>query len=171
MTYLSPYDDNEHQWSVNNIWSCIFGHWVIESKLELIPAPLTALIANNTKYETKIMDSKIIDIGNCKTYKQGLLDVEWVILITYCYQITKTRALYESTNGLTRLFADTPSNIDKLEDFCHTDSEFTIELYSQPERRIGHQVDFDPDLNPNWWSRTCSATIDIYSILSIYSNI
>jgi len=52
---------------------------------------LTTIIVNNSIYKTKNMESKIIDITNCKPYKKRLLAVENAILIRYNYQTEKTR--------------------------------------------------------------------------------
>jgi hypothetical protein len=54
------------------------------------------------KYYRKRLDFKIIDIVNCRTFKKGLLAVEYAILIRCYYQTAKAGSLYISTAGPTR---------------------------------------------------------------------
>jgi len=46
---------------------------------ELIPELLIAFIARNTMYNRKNMDSKIINVADCKTCKNRLLAVKNLI--------------------------------------------------------------------------------------------
>jgi len=71
-----PHPETECQLSFNDFWSCILRYQGIAWKFEPITEPLTALRDNNTKYERKNMDSKIIDIENCKTCIKLSLDVD-----------------------------------------------------------------------------------------------
>jgi hypothetical protein len=69
---------------------------------------LTAFLATNTTYQKKNTHVKIIDIPNCKTCKKRLLNVEYMILVSYCYLNAKATALYESTDGFAGQPTDNP---------------------------------------------------------------
>jgi len=129
MTSTLPHHENECERSVNNCRLCILGNQGIAWILELITELLTAWIGKNQKYKRKNMDSKIINITNCKTCKRSLLDVEFVILIRYYYQTAKTRALYISTDGPAEWSAANLPNSDWLGDFCCTIPELTVRVY------------------------------------------
>jgi len=101
MTSTLPHHENEYQLSIDNVWFCILGNHGIRWILEHITKLLTTCIGKNTKLKRKNTDSEIIAIGNCKSCKNRLLDVEYVILIRYYYQTSRTRAVYESTDGPT----------------------------------------------------------------------
>jgi len=72
MTYTLPHHETAHQRRVNNIWSCILGNQGIALIQELITTPMTSIIGNNTIYERKITDSKIIGITKGKPCKKRL---------------------------------------------------------------------------------------------------
>jgi hypothetical protein len=54
------------------------------------------LIVKNAIYYRRNMDSKLIDIVNCRTCKNTSMVAEYTILIRYYYQTAKTRALYKT---------------------------------------------------------------------------
>jgi len=83
---------NEHQRSVNNFCSCIFGNQGITRLFEHITELLTASIGKNTIYQRTNTDSKIIDIAHCTICTNTLLAVECTILIRHYDQSEKTRA-------------------------------------------------------------------------------
>jgi len=129
MTYTLHHPDNEHQWSVNNFWSSIFGKQGIAQISELSTAPLTTLIGKNIQDYRKNTDSKIFDITNCKSCKTRLLAVEYRILITYYYQTPTTRSLYKSTNGPAGRPDDNPPYSDGLGDFHQTLPKLMDQVY------------------------------------------
>jgi hypothetical protein len=63
------------------------------------------------------MDSKIINITNCKPYNKRLLAAEYAILIVYYDQMAKTGELNGCTDEPTVQHADNPPNCDLLGDF------------------------------------------------------
>jgi hypothetical protein len=67
-------------------------------------------------YESKSMDANVINIADCKTCKKRLLLAEWMILIRYCHQTAKTRAIYESTDGPAAQLPANPPNAYGLGD-------------------------------------------------------
>jgi hypothetical protein len=87
--------------------------WIYEFITEL----LNTFIGKNMKYYRKRLDFKIINIVNCRTFKKGLLAVDYAILIRCYYQTAKTRELYESTDGPTGQPTDNQPNSDGLGDF------------------------------------------------------
>jgi hypothetical protein len=78
---------------------------------------LIALIVKNTSYQRKNTDVKIINITHCNTCKKILLNVEYMILVSYCYQNAKAKALYESTDGPTGHPTDNPPISDGLGEY------------------------------------------------------
>jgi len=87
---------------------------------------LTAFIRKNTTQYRKNADSKIINIANCKTWKNQLLAVEYTILIRHNYETAKTRALYESMDRPTGRPADNLPNSDALEDLHRNVPDLTV---------------------------------------------
>jgi len=166
MTSRLPDHENKRQQSVNNCWSCMMGNQGIAPILQLITEPLTPLLGNNTKWNRKNIDFKIINIENCKTCKKRWLDVESAILIRYYYQTAKRRALYESTNRPAGWPTDNQPNSVGLAEFHWNASELTVPVCWQPGLSIWIQFSFDPDPYPNWWSRTIADTgFNIYQYL------
>ena len=125
-TRTLPHADNQHQWSINYFWSCIFGNQGIVYIFEHTTELLTARIGKNTVYRRNITDSKIINIVHCKTCTNNVLAVEYMILIRHYYQTAKTRALYDSIDGPAGRPADDPPNPDGLVDIYHTLPELTV---------------------------------------------
>jgi len=117
---------SEHQWIVNHFCSCILGDQGIVLILELITELLTAFIGKNAKHKRKDTDSKIINIANWKTCKKRFLHVEYVTLMRYYYQRTKTRAIYESKDEPAAQPTDNPPNSDGLGDFHRSLPEVTV---------------------------------------------
>jgi len=105
-----PYHENEPQQSITNSWSYTIVKCCIMQICQLIMELLTGFLAKNITYQKKNTHVKIIDITNCKTCEKRLLDVEYMILVSYCYQDTKATALYESTDGPAGQPADNPPN-------------------------------------------------------------
>jgi len=120
MTYMLQHHQNERQQSVYNLWSRILRNQCIAWIHDLITTLLTPFIGKNTLYKREDMDSKIIDIANCKTCKKRLLAVEYAILIRYYYETAKAKALYESIDGPAGLPANNPPNSDGVRDFHRT---------------------------------------------------
>jgi hypothetical protein len=81
---------------------------------ELITQLLTTSIANNTMYNRKNTDSKLIEIASCTACKPVSLVVENTILVRYEKYTAKTRALYESIDGPTTRPTYNPLNSDGL---------------------------------------------------------
>jgi len=75
--------ENERQQSINSFMSCIFGNQGFVRFFTPITELLTALIGNNTPYQSDNTNSKLMDIAHCETCKNILLDVENTILIRY----------------------------------------------------------------------------------------
>jgi len=113
-TLSQPHPENQRQQSINSFISCIFGIEGITWMFVHISESFTALRGKNTIYQWKNMDSKLINITNCKTCKNMLLVVENTILIRYYQQTAKTRALCESVDGPAGQPADNPPNSDRL---------------------------------------------------------
>ena len=112
LTDKLPHHETESQWSVNNIWSFMMGIRGSTPMYHLITELLTAFIAQNTTYNRKNTDSKMINVADCKTCKTKSLAVEYLTLMIYKYHTAKTRTLYKSTDGPTGRPADNPPNSD-----------------------------------------------------------
>ena len=158
MTHSLRYPDNEHQQSINNSLSCIFGNQSITQIFERITEPLTALIGRYRIYQRNNTDSEIIDIANCTTCKNKLLVVEYTLLIRRYYQSAKVGDLYESMDAPAGRSADNPPNSDGLGDFHQTVREMTVKVYWIPGPLIWQQFSLDPDPHPKWQSRTVPNT-------------
>jgi len=78
-----PHPENEPQWRINIVSSCISGNQGIARILVFITELLTALIGKKTMYQRLNTDSKLIYIASCKAYKNLLLVVDNAILIRY----------------------------------------------------------------------------------------
>jgi len=128
-THMLPHHATERQRSVNNIWSCILCNQGFVQINELITELLTASIAKNATYKRKNTYSKIINVADCKTCKERLLAVEYLILIIYTYQTAKRRTLYKSSDGPARRPADNPPNPDGLGYLHQTGPELTVRVY------------------------------------------
>jgi len=83
MIVLLPHPENEPPQSITNPWSCTVVNHGITQIFELIMELLTAYIAKNLAYKRQNTVLKIIDIANCKTCNERLLDVEYMILVSY----------------------------------------------------------------------------------------
>jgi len=129
VTCLLPHPENEHQRSINNIWSCILGNQGFARIHELITELSTAFIAKNITYNRKNTGSKIINIADCKTCNKRSLAVEYQLLIIYYYPTAKTGTLYKSTDGPAGQPTDNPPNSDWLSDFHRTVPELTFRVY------------------------------------------
>jgi len=119
---------------------------------------LTAFIAQNTTYNRKNLDFKIINVADCKTCKNRLLAVENLILVIYNYPTTKTRTLYKSKDGAAGQPADNPPNSDGLGDFHRTVPKLMVQVYWKPGLPIWQRFGSDPDPDPKWQSRTVANT-------------
>jgi len=75
----------------------------------------------------------------CKTCKKSLLDIENAILIKYYQYTAKTRALYESTDGLAGQPADNRPNSDGLWDVHRTVPYLTVPVDWWPGPPIGNR--------------------------------
>jgi hypothetical protein len=126
---MLPHHETERQRSVNNIWSRILGNKGFVRIGVLITELLTASIAKNAMDGRQKVYSKIINVADCKTFKQRLLAVEYLILIMYNYPTAKTRTLYISTDGPAGRPADNPPNPDRLGDFHQIVPELTVRFY------------------------------------------
>jgi hypothetical protein len=58
------------------------------------------------------MNLNIVDLAKYKTYKMWFLDVEYLILIEFHYQIVMASMLYVFTDGLAVQPAENPPNSD-----------------------------------------------------------
>jgi hypothetical protein len=87
-----------------------------------------AFIPNNTTYNWKNMDIKIINVADCKSRNKRLLAVEYIILIIYNYTTPTTTTLYKSTDGPTGRPADNLLNSYKLGDFHRTIPKLTVQV-------------------------------------------
>jgi len=161
MTHELPHHETERQRSVENIGSCILGNRGFTWMNQLITELSTALIAKNTTYNRKHRDSKIINVAVCKTCRNILLAVEYLILIMYNYPTAKTGTVYKSTDGPAGRPADHSPNSDGLGDFHWTVPELTVRVYSQPEWPIWQWFSSDPDPDPKWRSGTVANTSHI----------
>jgi len=158
MAYALPYYENEHQLSVNNLWSCILGYQGIAPIFERITELLTGFLGKNITYERKTTHSIIIDIAPCKTCKKSLLVADCVILIRYYHQTAKTTALYESTNGPAGWPADNPPKSDGFGYLHWTVSELTVRVFWQPGPSIWQWLGSDLDPDPKRRSGTVANT-------------
>jgi len=158
MTHKLPHHETERQWSINNIWSCILGNQGFTKMNQLITELLTAFITKNTMYNRKNTDSTIFNVADCKTCKNRLLAVEYLILTIYNYPTAKTRTLYKSTDGPAGLPAHNPPNSDGLGDFHRTMPEMTVGVYWQPGPSCFQRFSSNPDPDPKWPSGTIANT-------------
>jgi len=140
MTSSLPHHKSEHQRSVKKFWSSILGKNGIVPIFELITELLTAFIGKNTHYNTKTMDSKIIDSGNSETCIKWLLDVKYMILVTYYCQTAKTRAINESTDGPTGQPADNLPNSDGLWELAWTILNCRFGYNDNRDRQFGNSL-------------------------------
>ena len=129
MTHTLRHHKTERQRSINNIGSCILGNQGFVRINEHITELLTASIAKNTTYNRKNIYSKIINVADCKTCKQRLLAVDYLIVVIYNYPTAKTRTLYKSTDGPAGRPTDNPPNSDRLRDVHRTVPELTVRVY------------------------------------------
>jgi hypothetical protein len=128
MTHKLPHHETEHQWSINNIWSCILGNQCTVRICALITELFTASIANNATDRSQNTYSKIIRVADCKTSKKRLLAVEYLILIMYNYPTAKQRTLYKSANRPAGHPEDNLPNPDGLGDLHQTVPKFSIRV-------------------------------------------
>jgi len=163
VTRSLPHPENEHQRNVNNFWSCILGNQGIVRTFEHITEQLTALIGQNTIYQMKNTDSKIINIAKCKTCKHKILTVDYTILIRHYYQSAKTRALCLSKDGPTGRPADNLPNSDGSRGFHWTIRKLTLLVNWQPALRIWLWFGWDLNTDSKWWSGTVANTSLSYS--------
>jgi hypothetical protein len=80
---ILPHPENERQQNINILSWCIIGNQSIAWILAFITELLTSLIGKYTVYSRKNTNSKLINIGSCKTCKNVLLVVENTILLRY----------------------------------------------------------------------------------------
>jgi len=155
-THSLLHPENERQQRVNNFWSCIIGNqgivWIFEHIKEL----LTTFIGNNTIYQRKNTDSKIIYIATCQTCNNKLLAVVYTILISHYYQTAKSKFLYESIDGPAGRPTDNPPNAAEFANFHWTLPELTVWVDWQSWQHIWRQFSLDPDPDPKWPSGTVS---------------
>jgi len=159
MTHMLPNYKTDRQRSVNNIWSCILVNqgftWMNELKTKL----LTVFIAKNTMYNRKNLDSKIINVADCKTCKNLLLAIKNLILKINNYPTAKARTLYISTDRPAGRPADNVPNAGGLGDFHRTVLELTVRVYWPPGPRVCQRLGSYPDSDLKWWSGTFAITI------------
>jgi len=136
VTCLLLYPQNKHQCSINGFKSCVLGTQGIAWMFTQITGLVTSLIVNNTIYQRKKIDSKLIDIANSKTFKNILLVVENTILIRYYKQTAKTRAWYESLDGPAVRPADNPHNSDGFGVYHRTVAVLTVQVDWHPKPSI-----------------------------------
>ena len=152
MTRSRPHLENERQWSVNNIWSCIFGNQGFARIHEHISELLTAFIVKNTLYDQKNRDSRIITIADCETCKERVLAVEYQLFIIYYNPTAKTITLYKSTDGHAGRPADNPLHSNGLWDFHRTVPELTVQVYWKLRAAICQLFGFNLDPDLKWRS-------------------
>jgi len=169
MTHILHYHETECQPNINNIWSCILGNQEFTQINQLITELLTIFIAKNTTYNRKNMDSKIINVADCKTCKKRLLAVNYLILIICNNPTAKTRTLYKSTDGPAGLPTDNPPNSEWLGDIHRTVTEFTVQVYRQPGPPSCEWFGSYPDPDAKWGSGTIANTISWYD--SLWNNV
>ena len=127
-----PQHENEHQQSITYFWSCTLVNRGIAQIFEHITELLNIFIAKRTRYQTKNTDDKIIDIPNCKTCKNRVLDVEYMIVVRYCSQNAKARALYKFTDGSAGQLADNRVNSDRFREYNRTVPKLMVRMYGRP---------------------------------------
>jgi len=127
-----PLSDYERQRNINSFSCCIFGHRGIARIFTFITESLTTLVSKSNIYQRYNTDSKWIDIASCKACKNISSVVENAILIWYCKQTPKTRALFEFMDGPFARPADNPPDSEGL-GFCHwTVPKLTVRVHPQP---------------------------------------
>lgn len=155
--------ENQLHWRVHNVWSCILGNEGSAWIHELITELLTTCICKHTTYKRKPMDSKIINITNCKPYNKRLLAAEYAILIVYYDQMAKTGELNGCTDEPTVQHADNPPNCDLLGDFHWTLPEFTVLVNWQSGYPSWKWLGSNPDCDPKQRSGPVSNTNNNWS--------
>jgi hypothetical protein len=116
-----PYHEHELQLRGNNMLFCIVHYRGSARRYECITERLTSFLGKTMTHEKTTMDSKIIDITHCKTYKKRLLVAECMILTRYYHQSAITGVLYDNSDGPAGRPSDNPPNSNRL-DIC-------VELY------------------------------------------
>jgi len=129
---MLPHHETEHQWSVNNVWSCIMGNQCIVRIGALITELLTVSIAKNATNRRLNTNSNTINVAEYKTSKKRLLAVDYLILIMYNYPTAKRRPLYESTDGPAGRPSDNLPDPDRLGDLRRILIKWTVPLGRQP---------------------------------------
>jgi hypothetical protein len=83
MTHMLPHHETGCQWSINNIWFCIFGLTRLYTDQSAHSRTLDYLYCQNTTYNRKIMDLELINIASCAACKHLILVFEYAILMRY----------------------------------------------------------------------------------------
>jgi len=79
----------------------------------------------------------------------GLLDIESVILVSYCYQTAQPRASYESTDGPAGQPAGNPPNWDRVGVFRWTVPQLMARVYWQPGSLMSNEFCSNPHPDSN----------------------
>jgi hypothetical protein len=117
------------------------------------------------------LDSKIINITNCKTWIKWLLDINDVILIRYYCQPATSNALNESTDSSTGQPADNPPNPEVLGNFPCNLPVLLVWAYWQPGSWVLSQFISDLDADPIWQSWTIANTLYWYGYLNMKASL
>jgi len=107
---------------------------------------LTIVIERNIIYHSKNTDSKLIDIANCKPYKNLLFVVEYAILIGDEHQTPISWAIYECIDGP----SNNSPNSARLGDFNQTVPKLMVWVYWQPGLPNWQMFSLTPDLDWMW---------------------
>jgi len=153
-----PLHENVRQRSINNSWTRISGHQGSTWIFQLITAKLTALIFKYAKYRWTNTNSKQINIANCKTYTEWLVDVEQALLLGYGYQTAETWAVYKSIDSPAVHTVQNTPHSGWLGDFYRILSEMTVWMDRGSVLPISQQFGSDPDQDLKWWSGIIAIT-------------
>jgi len=157
-TQTRPHHATQRERSVNTIWFCILCNKGFLRIMELITEILTASIAKNATYIMENTYSKIINVADCKTCKNRLLAVKYLILILYTYPTAKTGTVYKSTDGPCGRQADNLTNSDWLRSLIRTAPKLTVRVYWQPRPPIWQWFGSDTHPDLNWRSINVATT-------------
>jgi len=112
---------------------------------QLITETSTAFEGNYTQYIRRSTDWNIIDIANAYACTTWVVDVKYLIVIWYCCETAKPRALCESINGPVQQSTNNPIALAWLRHFPWTVLELTVNMNWQPLLPMWKQ--FCSDLN------------------------
>jgi len=150
--------ENECQLSVTNFWSWTLGNHGIAQMFELITELLTAFMSKNTSCKRKKLGFLNNRFRKLQNMQKGLLDIEYVILVSYCYHSANTRALYECTDGPPGQPSGNLLDSDGWGNIHRTIPELTVWVYWRPCQPIWNQCCLYQDPDAKWHSATVANT-------------